>query len=85
MRIEYSRKFEKAFNKAPVYIQDTFKERLLLFVNNPFSPILRNHALSGSLNHFRSINITGDWRAIFEELTDRVTFSDLGTHSQLYD
>lgn len=54
---------------------------------------LHNHKLSGKYSGFRSINITGDWRAIFSEqdvkhgkvITKKViTFEYFGTHSQLY-
>lgn len=44
-------------------------ERILLFAKNPFHEILRNHSLSGEYNGCRSINITGDYRIIFEEST----------------
>ena len=66
MRFEYSRKFEKEYQKAPPFIKVAFKERLSLFANNPFEPILHNHSLTGEYSGCRSINITGDWRAIFE-------------------
>jgi mRNA-degrading endonuclease YafQ of YafQ-DinJ toxin-antitoxin module len=49
---------------------------------------LNNHALVWKYMWFRSINITGDFRAIFIEKSnntyDFVEFIDIGTHSALY-
>ncbi len=80
----YSRRFMKTFKKCPVTIQIAFRNRLALFLKNPFHDLLNNHALSGHLQGLRSINITGDWRAMFEQSHDSVCFVDFGTHSQLY-
>ncbi|MBI2330404.1 type II toxin-antitoxin system mRNA interferase toxin, RelE/StbE family [Candidatus Daviesbacteria bacterium] len=58
--------------------------RLELFIINQFHPQLNNHSLTGKYKGNRSINITGDWRAIYSEEKDSVIFELLGTHSQLY-
>lgn len=86
MRIKFSRKFSKQYDKAPQNIQRSFKARLELFEGNKYHPLLNNHALTGKLKACRSINITGDWRAVFEELDngDVVFFIMIGTHGQLY-
>jgi mRNA-degrading endonuclease YafQ of YafQ-DinJ toxin-antitoxin module len=64
-------------------------ERYKIFLDNPFNPQLNNHHLSGQLNKYRSINITGDWRALYLEGLNAnggevIIFEILGTHSQLY-
>ncbi|MDO8625911.1 MAG: type II toxin-antitoxin system mRNA interferase toxin, RelE/StbE family [Candidatus Magasanikbacteria bacterium] len=86
MRIEYSRRFLKEYDKAPSGIQAAFKKRVRLFLTEKFHPLLRNHPLTGQYRGCRSINVTGDWRAIFEEHSGRamVYFRMIGTHSQLY-
>ncbi len=86
MQIEYSRRFVKELRKAPRKIQIAFRDRLVLFIENNFSSILNNHRLGGKMKNCRSINITGDWRAIYQELEDGnvVFFIMIGTHSQLY-
>jgi len=80
--------FRKQWNKADVKIQRAFGKRIKLFKVDRQHPFLRNHALQGNWQGFRSINITGDWRAVFFEKKIRgnlvVTFVALGTHSQLY-
>ena len=83
MRINYKRKFEKQYKKAPLKIKLAFKKRIKLFLKNPFDPILHNHSLGGELKKYRSIDITGDWRAIYSE-NKVIVFSAFGTHSQLY-
>lgn len=89
MNIKYSTTFKKQYKKAPKQIQNKVKERLELFVQNPTIAILNNHALTGKFQGRRSINITGDWRAIFSiransESEREYYFELVGTHSQLY-
>lgn len=84
MEVDYPRQFIKEFKKCSLKIQYAFRDRLALFLSNSFHDLLHNHPLSGRLKGRRSINITGDWRAIFEETENGVTFVDIGTHSQLY-
>ena len=56
-----------------------------IFLNNPHHPLLRNHELTGNLQGKRSINITGDWRAVYcEKEPGVVVFEFIGTHSMLY-
>ncbi len=85
MKVAFSKTFVKRFKKAPKKVQRAFRKRLELFLDNPYHPILNNHPLVGELKGYRSINVTGDWRAIFRVLDDGVVYFDtLGTHSQLY-
>lgn len=83
-RIDYSKIFDKQLRKVPLSIKIAFRQRFELFLNNPFHPQLNNHALTGKYKNYRSINITGDWRAIYSEEKDAFIFELLGTHSQLY-
>ncbi|MBI3380176.1 type II toxin-antitoxin system mRNA interferase toxin, RelE/StbE family [Candidatus Gottesmanbacteria bacterium] len=83
-RIDYSHRFDKQLRKAPLEIKIALRNKLSLFFQNPFHPLLNNHALVGKFANFRSINITGDWRAIYKETDDIVVFTLFGTHSQLY-
>lgn len=89
MRIIYHARFIKELSKTPKKIQSVVKTKIHLFSNNPRHPLLRNHLLIGEYKGYRSINITGDWRAIYYEsdsLTDKPSaiFLTLGTHSKLY-
>ena len=85
MRIEYSKKFIKEFKKCPSAIKNTFAKKLEVFINNKYHPALNNHSLFGELKNYKSLNITGNWRAIFQELDNEIIyFVAVGTHSQLY-
>lgn len=87
MKIQFSKQFVKQYSKAPTKIKRAFDRRLELFIANPSHSLLRNHSLSGELKSYRSINITGDWRAIYRDIgsKEKISFFDMmGTHSQLY-
>ncbi len=88
MKIRYTKRFAKQYDKANLKIQTVFKEKVKLFIKNPSNPLLRNHPLKGTLSGYKSINITGDWRALYTEGKQDdniiITFEMIGTHSQLY-
>ena len=83
-RIDFSKKFDKNLRKVDIKIKKKFRQRLSLFIRNKDDDLLRNHELKGGWTGYKSINVTGDWRAIYEEKDGVVIFVALGTHSQLY-
>ena len=83
-RVDFSKRFDKQLRKAPPKVQETFLTRFNYFTDNPFHSVLNNHVLKGNYKGCRSINITGDWRAVYREEKDVVIFLVLGTHSELY-
>lgn len=85
MTIHFHRRFKKQLQKASGKIQTAFYEQLGSFEWDPFGPKLGNHALKGEYLGYRSIDVTGDWRAVYVLLSDdECVFTFLGTHSQLY-
>lgn len=85
MQISFSKTFGKQYKKTPYKIQQAFDKRFKIFVKNPFNPILNNHSLKGIFKGHRSINVTGDWKALYlQPSKDIVIFEALGTHNQLY-
>ena len=89
MNIKYSTTFKKQYQKAPKKIQEKVKERISLFTQDSTNQLLNNHALTGRFQGCRSINITGDWRAIYSTRTNSNSeqeyyFELVGTHSQPY-
>lgn len=85
MYILFTKRFRKAYKKLPKPLQKRCDERLLLFESNPFDPILNNHALHEPYLGCQSINITGDYRAIYcYGKTDSVRFIIVGTHHELF-
>ena len=82
--IDFSNRFDKEIRKAGTKISKKFKRRIAMFLVDQENPLLRNHGLVGKWKGCRSINITGDWRAVYVVEKDRIIFVALGTHSQLY-
>jgi mRNA-degrading endonuclease YafQ of YafQ-DinJ toxin-antitoxin module len=86
MNVKFSSKFIKLYNKSPEPIKQFFDEKLQIFLIDKSDRRLHNHQLKGRLKKLRSINVSGDWRALFEELPNGdVIFEVIGTHSQLYE
>ncbi len=80
-----SKNFDKKFKKLSKKTQLQTKERISIFLENQFDIVLNNHLLHGDKKLFRSINITGDIRIIYEEVeVETVRFIDIDTHSNLY-
>lgn len=84
MEIVYKKRFQKDFKKLPAKIKAKFYQRLTIFVKDKINPVLHNHSVGRSFPDCYSINITGDYRAIFKDDGARVIFITIGTHSELY-
>ncbi len=85
MVIETTKAFDKQYAKLNIKIKASFKNRVELFKANPFDVSLRNHSLKGRYLGYRSIDITGDVRALYTTQGDTIIiFGFIGTHSQLY-
>lgn len=84
MYISFHKNFVKDLKKQDLRTKKKFIERRNLFLLNQFDPTLNNHALSGKYTGSRSINVTGDMRAIFYIHEDMIIFMRMGTHAELY-
>lgn len=85
MNVEFTKTAQKHISKLDVRIKSQLKSKLDIFRSDPNTPSLRQHALSGRYHGFSSINITGDYRLVFEWLdVDSINVLAIGTHSQLY-
>ena len=85
MTVLFHKNFEKDYRKLRESEKDKFKERLALFLRDPFNPLLNNHPLKGKYQNYFSINITGDLRAIYKVIKSNIViFITIGTHSKLY-
>jgi addiction module RelE/StbE family toxin len=85
MNVVFHKRFDKTAAKLPPKIKTQMIERITLFTRDPLNVVLRNHSLNTPYKGSNSINITGDYRAIYN-LVDKQTamFTHIGTHSQLY-
>ena len=84
MIIDFHKGFTKDFKKLSTKFKKKFQERLVLFEGDEFDPVLNNHALKGKYLGYRSINITGDLRAIFKRDSESALFAAIDSHSNLY-
>lgn len=84
MHIRFHRSFKKSYIKLPKAVQAAFDERLELLVHDMKHPLLHVHALKGSMYPLQSMNVNGDYRALFIVAAKTVTFYEIGTHSELY-
>lgn len=85
MIVRFHRNFDKKYKKLKISEKKKTQERLLLFIQNPYHPLLNNHPLKGKYLDYRSINITGDLRAIYKFVSDNeVIFVAIDSHSNLY-
>lgn len=88
MNVKIDPDLYKKLKKLDVRIKNSFKEKVSVFVNNPYDPRLRNHKLKKELEGYRSIDITSNYRALYKEVVIRkeivAYFSLLGTHKELY-
>lgn len=85
MKFVYKREFDRSYSKLNNKIKLRFDERLTLFSKEPNCRILNLHKLNGKYDGMWSINITGDYRAIFYKQNEEIIiFINIGTHSELF-
>lgn len=61
-----------------------FEERLSLFLADPGSPVLKDHALVGEKSGYRAFSVTGDIRVVYKIEGDTLRLYDIGSHNQVY-
>lgn len=85
MVVRYTDKFKKQYKKLAPKIQNQFNGRLKLFIKDRSDSQLRVHPLKGKYAGYWSMNVSGDFRALFRREGDEVViFGLIGTHSELY-
>ena len=85
MKYRFHNHFKKAYCKLPEKIRKLVDTKLMVFSKDAFNASLNNHPLLGKYKGYRSINITGDYRAVYKELREEeVIFVKVGTHSERY-
>ncbi len=88
MKVKFSKDFIKIYKKLNVRIRNEINKKIETFEVNSNEIGLRNHPLHSEWEGFRSIDITNDYRAIYQEVSAggevAAYFVDLGTHEELY-
>jgi len=85
MIARFHRNFKKHYKNLEDKKKNKFEERINLFLEDEFDPALNNHPLRGKYKGYRSINITGDLRAIYKKMArNRAIFIAIDNHNNLY-
>jgi addiction module RelE/StbE family toxin len=85
MDVDYTKAFNKQFQKLPEKKQKQARAAIALFIQDVSTTSLRNHGLKGEWSGYRSITAGGDLRLHFKDIADdKVLFVAVGSHSQLY-
>jgi len=90
MQIEPSKAFRKAFKKRTAKnksLADLFAQKLQKFIEDPYTPELETHKLTGQLEGLWAFSVAYDCRVVFSFADDnrqQVILHDIGTHDQVY-
>lgn len=85
MVVTFHKSFYKDYEKIPKKIQDRFWNRVELFKEDKNHKTLNNHSVDKVFTKCRSINVTGDYRAIYKQIGNLIIFINIGSHSKLYE
>jgi mRNA-degrading endonuclease YafQ of YafQ-DinJ toxin-antitoxin module len=85
MNVVFHKRFDKMAAKLPPKIKQKASARIRLFAKDPTTPQLRVHTLKSPYYGSYSIDITGDYRAIYYLIDNQTAlFTHISTHTQLY-
>lgn len=85
MRIILHKNFIKQYKKLRLNKKRRFQECRDIFLTDPYEPILNNHPLRGAYKGYRSINVGGGLRVVYELINeDTAYFVAIDSHSKLY-
>lgn len=81
MKIFYTRKFEREYEKIDEELKLKMESRECLFRKDPFQRTLKTHKLSGELKGFWSFSIDFKNRIVFEFInSETIFFHSIGSH-----
>lgn len=85
INFDYHKDFKKEYKKLSEKLKMAFKERFLLFSEDPTNPLLKNHPLTGNLKGKYAFSVSGDVRVIYRvQSKNSVMLLRIGTHNQVY-
>jgi addiction module RelE/StbE family toxin len=80
----FKRSYRKRIHKH-AHLKRQFREKMALFLKEPFDSQLRTHKLSGKLKGTWAFSINDGYRVLFEFIDDdKVLLIDFGTHDDVY-
>lgn len=68
MKVQYDPDFLKKLKKVDVRIRKSFEQRIRIFLEDPDNPQLNKHPLRKPYLGYKSIDVTVDYRAFYEEV-----------------
>lgn len=85
MKILYSKKFARNYQKLPKNIKLLAEKKEKVFRHNPQSSKLKTHQLKGKLKGLSAFSINYEYRIVLCFVNKRVAwFVNVGTHDQVY-
>jgi mRNA interferase YafQ len=93
MEVVWSSGFKRSFRKITkknLQLKEQIVEIFILLVDDPFTPSLRSHKLSGNLAGLWSCSVAYDCRIIFNFSEDEqrleiyILLIDISTHDEVY-
>lgn len=85
MNVDFTKAFDKQFQKLPRKKQIQARNAVALFLQDMSAASLRTHGLKGEWTGYYSISAGGDLRLHYKAIAkDRVLFVAIGSHGQLY-
>jgi len=89
LKIHWNDRFKNKYQKWIIKhseLENIFKQRLELFSENPFNPILKTHCLSGILKGLWAWDINYKYRLVFKFVNGykEAVFINIGTHDEVY-
>lgn len=76
-----SRRFVKDWSKLSPKTKKEIVKRIDIFLENPYSPALKTHKLTGKLKDYWSFSASFQLRILFRFLRENIVeFIDIGTH-----
>ncbi len=86
---KFKRSFKRLVKKSP-QLQDKILAVLEILSNDPFTPALKSHKLTGQLEGLWACSVAYDCRIIFafkqdlETAEDLIVLIDIGSHDEVY-
>ncbi|MDJ0659958.1 MAG: type II toxin-antitoxin system mRNA interferase toxin, RelE/StbE family [Crocosphaera sp.] len=93
MRVVWNSRFRRAFKKLikkNPELQNRITRVLILLAEDPLTPSLKSHKLTGNLSNLWSCSVTYDCRIIFILTQDEdaeeaiIILVDIGSHDEVY-
>ncbi len=87
MRVSQDPRFKKSFKSrvsSDRRLVEEYREALQLFLEDPKNPVLRDHALAGSMYGYRSFEVANDLLVVYLIVKEGIVLYDIGTHAQVY-